>query len=73
MKRMTLIGIVLLVLGGLALAYGGISYVTDEKVLDLGKLEIEAQKEHTIPVPPIVGVVLLATDLVFILMANRKT
>jgi len=70
---MTLIGIVLLVLGGLALAYGGITYVTEEKVLDLGKLEIEADKERTIPLPPVVGAVLLATGLVVIVMANRKT
>lgn len=72
MKRMTLIGLLLIVLGGIGLVYGGVSYMTEEKVLDLGKLEIEAQKEHTIPLPPIAGAILLATGVVVILAGSRK-
>ncbi|MEZ4699419.1 MAG: hypothetical protein R2834_03735 [Rhodothermales bacterium] len=72
MKRMTLIGLLLIVLGGIGLVYGGVSYMTEEKVLDLGKLEIEAQKEHTIPLPPVAGAILLATGVVVILAGSRK-
>ena len=36
MRPVTLVGIVLIVLGVLALAYQGITYTTREKVIDLG-------------------------------------
>ena len=50
-----LIGIALIALGLIALVYQGITYTTSEKVVDLGPLKITAQKEKTIPLPPILG------------------
>ena len=50
-----LIGIVLIALGLVAVVYQGITYTTREKVVDLGPLKITAQKEKTIPLPPILG------------------
>jgi hypothetical protein len=60
MKAASLIGIVLIVLGALALVYQGITYVKDDTVVDLGPLEIEAEKKETIPLPPILGVIAIA-------------
>jgi hypothetical protein len=66
---MRIVGIVLIVLGGLALAYGGLTYTKREKVLDLGPIQATAEKKETIPVPPIaggiaigLGVLLIVTD-----------
>ena len=44
---MKIVGIVLIVLGALALAYGGISYTKKEKVVDIGPIEATAEhREH---------------------------
>jgi hypothetical protein len=47
-KAVTLIGVALIVLGVLALAYQGIAYTTREKVVDFGPLKITADKENSI-------------------------
>jgi len=68
-----LIGIALIVLGAIALAYQGITYTTREKVVDLGPLKITAQKEKTIPLPPILGGLALAGGIVLVVVAGRKS
>jgi hypothetical protein len=68
-----LIGIALIVLGLIALVYQGITYTTSEKVVDLGPLKITAQKEKTIPLPPILGGLALAGGIVLVVVAGRKS
>jgi uncharacterized membrane protein len=68
-----LIGIALIVLGLIALVYQGITYTTSEKVVDLGPLKITAQKEKTIPLPPILGGLALAGGIVLVVAAARKS
>jgi hypothetical protein len=68
-----LIGIVLIALGVIALVYQGITYTTREKVVDLGPLKITAQKEKTIPLPPILGGLALAGGIVLVVVAARKS
>ena len=55
MKPATIIGIVLVVLGAIALARDGISYTKTDKIVDLGPIQIEKKEKKTIPVPPILG------------------
>jgi hypothetical protein len=55
MKTLTLAGIVLIVLGIGALAYQGITYTSRETVVDIGPIHATAERERTIPLPPIVG------------------
>ncbi len=68
-----LIGIALIALGLIALVYQGISYTTRENVVDLGPLKITAQKEKTIPLPPILGGLALAGGIVLVVVAARKS
>lgn len=63
---MKAIGIVLVVLGILGLAYGGISWTRKDKVVDIGPVEITADKHESLPVPPIAGAVLLIAGLVLV-------
>jgi hypothetical protein len=76
MKPAGLVGIVLIVLGVIALAYQGINYTTSEtkKVVDLGPLKVDAtvEKQHSIPLPPILGVASLAGGVVLLIFANKK-
>jgi hypothetical protein len=66
-----MIGIVLIVIGVLALAYQGITYTTREKVIDLGPLKAEVEKRRTIPLPPVVGVLALAGGIVLVVVGRK--
>ena len=72
MNALTIIGIVLLVIGVVALAYQGISYTTTEKVVDLGPLKVEAKREKTIPLPPVLGGVAVAAGVVLLVAGARR-
>ena len=72
MKPATLVAIVLIVLGVLALAYQGITYTTREKIVDVGPLKASVDKQRTIPLPPILGAVALAGGVVLLVVANKR-
>jgi uncharacterized membrane protein HdeD (DUF308 family) len=72
-KPVTLVGIALIVLGVLALAYQGITYTTREKVIDLGPLQASVDKKKSIPLPPIVGALALAGGVVLVIVGSRKS
>jgi uncharacterized membrane protein YidH (DUF202 family) len=69
---MKLLGIVLIVLGVLALAYQGIRYTTQEKLIDIGPLKLTSSERHTIPLPPILGGVAIAAGIALILVDRKK-
>jgi hypothetical protein len=73
MKTNIVIGIILIVLGIAALAYQGITYTTREKVIDLGPIQMTAEKEKTIPLPPIVGGLALIAGTVMLIMGSKKS
>jgi drug/metabolite transporter (DMT)-like permease len=50
-------GILLIILGVIALIYGGITYTTHKKVIDMGPVQAEKKETHNIPLPPILGVI----------------
>jgi hypothetical protein len=67
-----MVGIVLIVLGAVALVLQGISYTTDETVLDVGPVQVTAEKEKTIPLPPVLGGVALVGGIVLVAAGRRK-
>jgi hypothetical protein len=69
---MKIAAIALIVLGVIALAYGGISYTRDKKVLDIGPIEATARTRETIPLPPLLGVAAIAGGVVLLVVAGRK-
>ncbi len=73
MKPFVLLGIILLVVGGLVLAYQGFTYTTREKVIDVGPLHVTAEREKTIPLPPLIGALALGSGLVLLLVGLRRT
>ncbi len=72
MKPIMLVGIVLIILGGVALGYHGITYTTHEKVLKIGPIEATKETEKTIPLPPVLGGVALAAGIVLIIMGAKR-
>jgi hypothetical protein len=73
MKTYTLTGIILIVIAIVALAYQGISYTTREKVVDIGPIQMTAEKTKTLPLPPIVGGIALVGGIVLLVMGNKKS
>ena len=72
MKTYTLAGIILIVIGIVALAYQGITYTTREKVVDLGPIQMTAEKTRTLPLSPILGGIALAGGIVLLVVGNKK-
>jgi uncharacterized membrane protein len=68
-----IIGIVLIIIGIVALIFQGITYTKKEKVLDLGPIEATAEKEKHIPLPPILGGIALIGGIVLLVAGNRKS
>ena len=65
------IGAILIVLGLIGLAWGGFTYTTKRKVLDIGPIEATREEHHRVPVPPIAGAIALVGGIVLI-AADRK-
>ncbi len=68
---MRALGIVLIVLGILALAYGGFTYTREKKVVDLGPVQASRKETKTVPLPPILGVVAILGGGVLLFTGKR--
>jgi uncharacterized membrane protein YidH (DUF202 family) len=53
---MKIVGIVLICAGILALAYGGFTYTTHKRAVDMGPVQIETHKRHRVFIPPLLGI-----------------
>jgi len=65
------LGIILIALGLVGLAWGGFSYTTREKIVDVGPIHATRDKTHNVPLPPIFGAVALIGGVV-LLAAGKK-
>jgi hypothetical protein len=65
------LGVILIVLGLFGLAWGGFTYTTTEKVVDIGPIHATRENRHNIPLPPIAGALALMGGIVLI-VAGRK-
>jgi uncharacterized membrane protein HdeD (DUF308 family) len=72
MSGKMILGIALIVIGLVALAYQGLTYTTQKKVLDIGPIQATKEEHHTIPLPPIVGVLALVGGIV-VIVSDRRT
>ena len=72
MKPIAVLGIVLVVLGVLALVYQGFNYTRQEKVIDIGPIHATADKQEHVPLPPIVGGLALAAGVVLLVMGAKQ-
>ena len=72
MKPAGIVGIILITIGIVSLVYGGFTYTKREKVLDIGPIQATAEKQKTIPFPPVLGVICLAGGIVLVIVGSRK-
>jgi len=66
------LGIILVVLGIIMMIYTGFNYVTNEEVVDIGVLQINAEKNHPVKWSPIVGAILLVGGIVVIVTGKKN-
>jgi len=65
------IGMILIVLGLLGLAWGGFTYTTREKVVDLGPIHATREKTHNVPLPPLAGAAALLGGVALLVAGKR--
>jgi drug/metabolite transporter (DMT)-like permease len=66
------LGIILIVLGLFGLVWGGITWTTTEKVVDIGPIHATQDKTHNFPLPPIAGAVALLGGVALLVMGTRE-
>lgn len=72
MKPLSLAGVVLVALGLAALAYQGFTYTTRETVIDIGPLHATAERQKTIPLPPVIGITAVLAGVGLMVAGARK-
>ena len=65
-------GIVLVVLGVLALVFGGIRYSREKTVVDLGPIKATTTEHHTLPISPIAGTIAIVGGLLLLVTPGRR-
>ena len=73
MKVGTLVGLVLVVLGLVGVAYGGITYSQHREVARVGPLQVTTLERRTIPISPIVGGVAILAGVALIVAVRRAS
>jgi hypothetical protein len=72
MKPLALVGVLLVVLGVMALVYQGITYTSRETVIDIGPLQATADRQKTLPLPPVLGIAAVAGGVMLLVAGKRK-
>ena len=72
MKPVAIVGVLLIVLGLAAVAYQGITYTSRETVIELGPIHATAERERTLPLPPLVGIAAVAGGVALLVAGARK-
>jgi hypothetical protein len=71
-ELMKILGIVLIILGVVALVYGGFSYTTTKKAVDMGPIQIDKKEKHSVPLPPVLGVIAIVGGGALLYFGSKK-
>lgn len=66
-----IVGMILIALGLIGLAWGGFTYTTREKVVDIGPIHATRDETHHVPLPPILGAMALVGGVVLLIAGKR--
>ena len=73
MTTPTMLGVALICLGIVTFVYQGISYTTQNKIIDLGPLQATIDKQETLPLSPFLGGLALAGGVALLFVGARET
>jgi len=71
MRTMVLVGVLLIALGVVALAYEGITYTRNKTVLNVGPVKAQIEEKRTIPLSPLLGGISLAGGIALLIAGTR--
>jgi hypothetical protein len=72
MKSVTIIGIVLILLGILGFVVPRITFTQTETVVDVGPLEVQAERERSIPIPDIAAGAAVVAGIALVVAGTRR-
>jgi len=72
MKPLLILGIVFILFGIVGLSYNQVTYTSKEKILDIGPIEATAEKEKSIPLPPLLGGLVLVAGIGLVAVGYKK-
>ncbi len=72
MSAKTIVAIILIAIGIVAFTYQGITYTTRDKIVDIGPIQMTADKTKTVPLPPILGGIALVGGIVLLVVSTKK-
>ncbi len=73
MKPATIIGILLIILGIIGFATGGISFTHQKKIVDAGPIQISHETQDTLPISPILSTISLIAGLGLVVVGARSS
>lgn len=72
MKAISIIGVILIIVGVIALASEGITYTKTEKIIAIGPIQATEHHKKTIPLPPIAGGAAVAAGVVLVIVGAKR-
>jgi hypothetical protein len=72
MRPVAIVGVVLIILGLVALVYQGVTYTSRETVIDIGPVHATADRQKTVLVPPVLGIVTVVGGVALLVTGVRK-
>ena len=72
MKPIAIAGVLLIVLGLTALVYPGVSYTSRDTVIDISPITATADRQKTLPIPPVLGILAVAGGVALLVVGARK-
>jgi hypothetical protein len=73
MKPILLVGIVLVIVGALILGYQGFTYISQDKIVDAGPVQVTAERQHVVWIPPVIGGVAVVAGVVCLVAGAGKS
>ena len=73
MKPITIIGILLILLGIVGYATGGLSFTHEKKVVDVGSVQISRKTQDTLPLSPIISTISLVAGMGLVVFGRKAT
>ena len=72
MTPFAIVGVLLIVLGVAAFVYQGVTYTSRETVIDIGPITATADRQKTLPIPPVLGILAVAGGVALLVVGARK-
>lgn len=66
------LGLILIALGLFGLAWGGLTYTTRQRVVDIGPIHATRDITHSVPLPPIAGAAALIGGIVLLVARGKE-